>query len=175
MGSRRNHYWTVLKTKQTTSMEARQHVGRQGFEIYHPMYRSRPERGVRRNLPLFPYYLLVKVNTRVEQWKSLKSTRGVSHLFLSGERPARVPDEHVQQFRDIENDMGYVVLPEHDAPRFQSQEPVSVRSGWLAGCEGIYHGLAGNTHERVKVLFSILGKPQVLEVSAFDLASSVAA
>ena len=138
------------------------------------MYRGSRNRGVRAILPLLPNYLLVRINVRRDRWQSLKSTRGVSDMFLVNELPSRVPDEDVQRFRDAENEMGYIVLAEHDAPRFHSNDPIHVHSGWLAGCTGIYQGLAGVSHERVKVLFSILGQPKVLEMSAFDLAAKAA-
>jgi transcription antitermination factor NusG len=172
-GSKLKHrYWTVLKTKQASSADARKNVSRQDFEFYHPMCRTRPDHGVRRVLPLFPYYLLVKINLRKENWKSLRSTRGVTDLFLSGDRPSRVPDEVVQHFRDLENDLGYCEIPEHDAPRFQTRQSVRAINGLFTDCEGEYQGLAGPSHERVRVLFRFLGVPKVVEMKAFDLVAA---
>jgi transcription antitermination factor NusG len=165
----RHRYWALLKTKQANSADARRHVRRQGFEIYHPEYRSRQNlRNVRR-LPLFPFYLLVRVDVR-ERWQSLNSTTGVSHVFTSNELPSRVQDADIRRFRDIENRNGLVQLDQLLAPRFDPDQPVVATGGWVEGCEGIYQGLVGDSAARVRVLFSILGKPTVLEVSAFDLA-----
>jgi transcription antitermination factor NusG len=167
----RNRFWAVLATKQASSMDARRHVVQQDFEIYHPMYRSRPDRGVRQVLPLFPYYLLVRIDLR-KNWKSLSSTRGVRQIMMNGITPSPVPDEDVRRFRDLENELGYFEHPDTEAPRFHANEPVVGTTGLFAGCSGIYQGLVGNSHERVRVLFRILGVPKVLEVKAFDLASA---
>ena len=165
-------YWTVLKTKDATSKVARREVGQQGFEIYHPLYRTPPKLGVRKNLPLFPYYLLVRVNPKCDEWRNLCSTRGVSRVFMSGDHPSYISDLDVQRFRELEDDWGYFTLPEHAAPRFARLSSVQVKLGWMEGCHGVYQGLAGTSHERVKVLFSILGVPKILEMSAFDLTAA---
>ena len=143
-----------------------------GFEIYHPLFRTRPKLGVRKNLPVLPYYLLVRVNLRDEKWKDLCSARGVSYVFMSGDRPSYVADVDVKRFRELENEDGYVTVPEHEAPRFVKDSAVQIQFGWMNGCSGIYQGLAGTSYDRVRVLFNLLGVPKVLEMSAFDLASA---
>ena len=169
---RQQRFWSVLKTKQAASSDARQNVSAQDFEICHLMFRERPVRGVRRIRPLFPYYLLVRVDLR-RDWRVLHSTRGVSTLFMSGDKPAIVADHHVEKFRQIQNELGYYEDRDHgEAPRFSRGEDVVVRNGWMTDCEGVYQGLAGLGPERVKVLFVILGQPKVMEMSAFDLASA---
>ena len=102
-----HHYWTVLKTKDTASQEARRHIESCGFEIYHPMFRAKPKRGVRKDVPLFPFYLIVKVN---EQWHSLSSMRGVSKIFMAGAKPAKIADEDVQRFRDRLTPGGFLFI-----------------------------------------------------------------
>lgn len=163
-----HRYWAVLKTKQASSKEARKHVANQDFEFYHPMYRERPVFGVRRVLPMFPYYLLVRINERKQNWRVLSNTRGVSSVLLMNGEPSRVSDEHVQSFRDLENELGYCELAEHEAPSFTERQGVRGINGIFAGCSGIYQGLAGS-RERVRVLFQILGRPKVVEMKAFDL------
>lgn len=150
------------------------HVARQDFEILHLMYRSRPAFGVRRILPLFPYYLLVNIDPRNDQWKSLRNTRGVVNLFMSGDLPSRVPNDVVQEFVDSieKSDLGYYEVPEHEAPRFTARQSVRGLNGLFAGCEGEYQGLAGTTYERVRVLFRFLGVPKVVEMKAFDLVAA---
>ncbi len=164
-------YWALLKTKDASSKDARRNLLNQNFKFYHPMYRERRVRGVRNTKPLFPYYLLVSVNIR-QPWKSLCSTRGVSHLFLTGELPSQVPDHHVEYFRSIENESGYIEVPEYECPRFQPEQPVRGISGLFEDKFGTYHGLAGNRSDRVKVLFDILGKPTVFEVDAHSLVAA---
>jgi transcription antitermination factor NusG len=168
MGRQQKH-WTVLSTKQANSADARKHVADQGFEVLHLMFRAAPVRKVRKVLPLFPYYLLVRIDPRRDDWKVLNNTRGVRNVFLSDGIPCRVADADVQRFRDLENALGYYEHPQHSAPRFEPNATVEVREGWAKGCHGIYQGLVGPTHDRVKVLFSLLGNTFVREMKAFDL------
>jgi transcription antitermination factor NusG len=170
MGIRRR-YWAVLKTKQASSKDARKHVSNQNFEFYHPMYRERLLHGVRRVMPMFPFYLLVRINERKQDWRVLCSTRGVSSVLLNGGVPSRVLDEDVQSFRDLENELGYCELEEHEPPRFTERQGVRAVNGLFAGCEGIYQGTV-KSHERVRVLFQILGRPKVVEMKAFDLVAA---
>lgn len=167
----RHRFWLVLKTKQASSKEARKNVSNQDFEFYHPMYRERLHFGVRRVMPMFPYYLLVRVNEKKQNWRVLSSTRGVSSVLLSGDAPSRVPDEDVQGFRELENELGYCELAEHEAPRFTDRQGVRGVNGLFAGCDGIYQGIAGS-RDRVRVLFQILGRPKVVEMKAFDLVAA---
>ena len=168
---RRRKDWIVLATKQANSADARVHVARQGFDVLHLMYRMKRVKGVREVKPLFPFYLLVKTDLRDEQWKSLNGTRGVRRVLQCSGSPSVVAKEHVQKFREIEDEMGYVVPPGYEVPKFVLNEAVQVRDGWMTGCTGIYRGLVGTSHERIKVLFSILGIPKTIEFSAFDIAA----
>src|SRR4029077_4881351 len=99
---RRKKYWTVLRTKQPNSADARRHILRCGFQILHLMYRKRPKDGVRKIMPLFPYYLLVRIDPNTEDWKSLNFMRGARCLIQNGNKmPAYVSDEDVKRFREI--------------------------------------------------------------------------
>jgi len=168
---KKKKYWTVLRTKQPNSADARRHITREGFEILHLMYRKRPKNGVREIMPLFPYYLLVRIDPNTDRWKWLNSTRGVRRVIQNGGGlPTCVKDEHVQRFREIEDELGYVAVPEHEAPRFNMNETLEIQTGWLKGCTGIYRGLAGTSHDRIRVLFTVLGVPKMLEIKAYDAA-----
>ena len=174
LSRRRHHKWIVLATKQPNSADARRNISRQHFEILHLLYRKKRNRGIRKVMPLFPFYLLVRIDVRDESWKNLNYTRGVRRVFQNGcGGPAIVPDECVKMFKKMEADSpsGYVEVAEHEAPRFRQNETVEVREGWLRGCMGMYRGLAGASADRVRVLFSILGIPKVVELSAFDVAA----
>jgi len=96
--------------------------------------------------------------------------RGVSRIFMAGAKPAKVSDEDIQRFKDLEDELGYYIMPEHEPPMFKRAQPIVVQSGWMSGCSGVYQGLSGTSRERVKVLFSILGVPKVMDMSAYDIA-----
>lgn len=128
--------------------------------------------GVRNAKALFPNYLLVSIDRRDQEWKKLHSTRGVSHVFMSGDLPSQIPDKDVEYFRGLENSLGYIELEEYEAPRFTTDQSVLGVSGLFQDKFGIYQGLAGTRGDRVKVLFDILGKPSVFEVDAHALVAA---
>lgn len=172
----RHRFWTVLKTKQASSRDAVANVRRQSFEYFHPMYRETLQRGVRRIAPLFPYYLMVRVDERKQDWRVLSSTKGVSNILLMDGKPGRVHDDRVAELRSLTDDTedGYYHDPKTEPPRFVAGEHVEGLRGLFEGKFGVYRGLAGNSASRVRVLFDILGKPTEFDVCAYDMRATSA-
>lgn len=169
MGKRRpSKYWLVLKTKQSASKDARTNVRNQGFEYFHPQYRAMLLRGVRKVTPLFPYYLMVRVDPIKQDWRVLHSTKGVSGVV------GKARDVEVDVIRSLTDNTedGYYHDPMSDPPRFNPGEPVQGLRGLFEDKFGTYRGLAGNTASRVRVLFSILNRETEFEVCAYDLQSA---
>lgn len=166
MARRVNKFWIALKTKQASSSDAVTNVRRQGFEYFHPQFRRRAVRGVRAITPLFPYYLIVRVDQRKQDWKVLSSTKGVAQIVG---RIAR--DEQVDHLREIIESTvdGYYHDPLCDHPSFAPGESVEGLRGLFKDKFGTYVGLAGNSAARVRVLFNILGRDSEFEVRADDL------
>ena len=162
----------MLKTKQSSSSDARDNLRNQDFEFFHPTFRMRAVRGVRKVAALFPFYLMVRVDERRQDWRKLWYTRGVASVLMDGEQPGRVRDEHVERIRTLTDDTvdGYYHDPQHDSPRFPPNASVEGLRGLFEGKYGTYRGLAGNRGDRVRVLFNILGHEAEFEVGADDLA-----
>ncbi len=101
----------------------------------------------------------------------LCSTRGVQNILLMDGKPSRVPNNVVADLRALTDDTvdGYFHDPVHDAPRFVAGESVEGLRGLFKDKFGTYMGLAGNRGDRVRVLFSILGRDAEFEVGANDV------
>lgn len=170
LARRSSKYWLVLKTKQASSRDAVVNVRNQQFEYFHPLYRLSLVRGVRKVAPLFPYYLMVRVDDRKQDWKALCSTKGVQYVVGK----ARTPEvERIQELTNNTDD-GYYHDPATAPPRFTSGESVEALRGLFQNKYGTYVGLAGNSASRVRVLFSILNRETEFEVCAYDLRSTSA-
>lgn len=177
LGRRRsNKFWIVLKTKQASSRDALDNVRQQTFEYFHPLYRSRSVNGVRKPTALFPYYLLVRVNEALQDWRVLSSTRGVSSVLMNGKLPSIVRNGVVDDLRVLTDDTadGYYHDPAHEPPRFNPGESVCGLRGLFQDKFGTYRGLAGNRGDRVRVLFSFLGREAEFELRADDLVAVAA-
>lgn len=168
---RKRRFWTALKTKQASSSDAVANVRRQGFEYFHPQYRRRSVRGVRAVSPLFPYYLIVRVDERKQDWRVLASTRGVASVLTMSDKPSIIRDERVAELRHLvdDTDDGYYHDPQCEHPTFTPGESVEGLRGLFEGKFGVYRGLAGSSAARVRVLFSILGRDAEFEVYADDM------
>ena len=168
-----SRYWAVAQTKSASSGEAIRRLSDQGFETYHPKFREPPVRGVRAIKPLFPGYLFVHVSR--EHWKPVHYTRDVRNVFMSGEHPAKVRDIEIERLRSLENSQGYVE-PDFAKPgTFKRGQSVVATRGIFKDQYGTYRGLADTRSDhRVRVLFTLMGREMVYELSAFDLASVAA-
>lgn len=171
LAGRQRKYWIVLKTKQASSSDAVTNVRNQDFEFLHPTFRMRAVRGVRKRAALFPYYLMVRVDDRRQDWRVLSSTKGVASVLLAGDKPGHVRDADVEDIRVLteDTDDGYYHDPAHEHPRFTPGESVVGLRGLFQDKYGRYKGLAGNNAARVRVLFNILGREAEFEVRADDL------
>ena len=56
---------------------------------------------------MFPGYLFVKINIELDKWNRIKSTRGVSHLVVFGQRLAEIPNQVIAYLKSgaDENDI----------------------------------------------------------------------
>lgn len=76
--------WYVVYTRARGEAWAAGNLVRQDFEVYFPKIRQevRHARRIRSVLaPLFPRYLLVRLDTENQRWRSVNGTFGVSHII----------------------------------------------------------------------------------------------
>lgn len=168
-------YWIVLKTKQASSRDAVINVRNQTFEYIHPLFRKRAVRGIRQRAPIFPYYLLVRIDeTKEQDWKVLSSTKGVSYVIAMSGKPSVVPNDFVRHLKKAINNSadGYYPDLTQEDQRFERGDIVEGVRGLFEDKYGTYIGLANEAH-RVRVLFSILGKDAEFEVRVDDLRGRV--
>jgi len=149
--------WYVVQSQPHAEAKAAAHLIRQAFEIYLPRYLKR-RRHARRienvQVPLFPRYLFVRIDTTTQRWRCIHSTVGVSRLVCNGEAPTPVSDQVIASLRAREGADGLVRL--EPRRRFAPGERVRILDGVLASCLGLYDGMADA--DRVRVLLDLLGR-----------------
>lgn len=162
-------YWTVAETKSVKGRIAVANLSAQSFEVYQPEYREPPVRGVRKTTPLFPGYLFVRVSR--ENWMPVSYTKDIRRVFMVGKFPARISNDEIEHLRSRENNRGYSEPTFASPPTFTVGQSVEAKRGIFQDKFGNYEGLADTRGgHRVRVLFDILGRSVVHEISAFDLA-----
>lgn len=149
--------WYVVQTHPHSENKAAAHLARQSFTTYLPRYLKR-RRHARRvetvAAPLFPRYLFVAIDTKVQRWRSIHSTVGVARLISHGEDPVPVPCCVIDDLRRSETANGFVHLDQR--PKFAPGDQVRILDGVFAAQLGLYEGMTDS--ERVAVLLDLLGR-----------------
>lgn len=159
-GPRQPDYrWGLVRTKPGHEAIAQLNVERQGLKTFLPKAR---EPGRAALSPLFPGYLFVLIGDR---WSFLKGTRGVVHLLMDGQHPARVPREVVQRLKAEQGKQGYIDL--RDASDLQPGDVVRVERGTFVSGKAVYISTA--PHDRVRLLIDFMGKKVRVEADRADI------
>ena len=149
--------WYVLQTQLHGEQLSCFHLQKQGFQPYLPCFlrrRSHARKVDWVRAPVFPRYMFVNLNPKVDQWRAIRSTIGVSHFICHGDNPTPVPDGIVEDIMAREDEKGLVAL--NSDHNFQRGEPVEVMSGPLANHVGIFD--SADDQQRVFILLDIMGR-----------------
>jgi transcriptional antiterminator RfaH len=147
--------WFVVQTRPNSERRAVEHLRRQGFEVYFPVYLKRRSHAGKIDMvaaPLFPRYLFIGIDLESQPWRSIRSTFGVSQLVCHGDRPAPLADEVIAELRSREDEGGLIRL----GSAFQPGERVRVVGGAFADHFGMFDSMGDG--ERVAVLLDLLGR-----------------
>jgi transcriptional antiterminator RfaH len=149
--------WYLIQCRSRQEGRALEHLDRQGFECYRPLYeRERIQRG-RRILvqtALFPGYLFIRLDRIHDNWLPICSTRGVIQIVRFNEYPLPLADKLIKQIRQ---------RTESEAlrePYLKAGERVVIAKGSFSGIEAIF--VASHGEERVMLLLNILQSEQTL-------------
>ena len=149
--------WFAVYTRPRAEAMAREHLRRQGYEVYLPRHVKRRRHARRTDFvlaPLFPRYLFVAIDKLHQRWRPILSTVGVCDLVRQGERPAVVPAGLIKDLRVREQQGSF----DHDAEIRKTRlgDPVQVTAGPFADIVGRFYEMA--SEERVFVLLDFLGR-----------------
>ncbi|MGM1054022.1 MAG: transcription/translation regulatory transformer protein RfaH [Pseudomonadota bacterium] len=158
--------WYVIQCKGGESFRAAEHLSNQGYDVFHPVLEVQKKRRGKLEWvsePLFPYYLFIRLDQLVSNWRPIRSTRGVLKLVGFGEMPVAVNDDLVATLR------------EHGSQRddatanlyFRAGDTVQITEGPFKDLQAVFAGHKGE--ERAIVLLNLLHRQQRLEVPVAQL------
>lgn len=149
--------WAVARTILSQENKAQASLQTAGFESYSPKYLwvfALQGRTINRARVLFPGYIFFKLIS--EEWKRIFHLDYISGLLMSGERPASVSQDIIDELRSREGSDGLIRLPDKsERIRFYNGQGIRAKLGALMDLEGTF--LKGIGGDRVKVAFNILG------------------
>jgi transcriptional antiterminator RfaH len=150
-------------TKPKMEIEAKEHLVRQGFEVYLPLWvdlRRQPGGWQKVQKAMFPRYLFTRPSYGGQSVSPIRSTRGVSQFVRFGMELAWASDRLIEEIRVLEaarNNSGDELKP------FKSGDQVLVMDGPF---KGVTAEVLSSDQQRVILLLQVLGKIHQLEFEA---------
>lgn len=135
--------WYLAYTEARRELVARDHLERQGYATYLPMYSEA--------VPMFPRYIFFRPGRLTQSIAPVRSTRGIQTVVRFGSQYARVTPQLISAIRTQESQCAVRTRKLQIGQRVRVQDKVS----GLAGLEGLVDSCA---NRRVVVLMEILGR-----------------
>ena len=158
--------WYVARTQRYAEGVAAANLERQGFPTFCPLTRK-SRRHARRFesvlAPLFPRYIFVRLDLTSDRWRSVRSTRGVAHMIMQGEKPQPVAPGVVEVLQQRTSADGSIDFTR----RLEIGQSVRIAHGPFAELIGTLEHL--DSAGRVRVLLSLLGRSVSVALKGQDL------
>ena len=163
-----NSKWFLVYTKAREEKRAKKNLENQGFETFLPMiaYENISQPKSSSLEPMFPRYLFIIINVERDNWTHIKSTRGVSHLVVFGDKFAEVPNL-VVAFLKTRVDDNDIVKQKVTRQEFQKGDKLVIKKGVLKGKEATFLSKTGK--ERVRILLRFVNHLITAEIPASDV------
>ena len=144
--------WYLIKTKPQQEAIATQNLTNQDFNVFFP-------KAVINNktTPLFPSYLFIQLDDKIQNWTPIRSTKGVSNFVRFGLSFAKVPNQIInliktQQQQTIEKMIN--ICSHHKG------DYLEIQTGAFKGQQAIFQNY--NSSDRVTVLLKLIGQQQAI-------------
>ena len=166
--TKENSKWLLVYTKAKEEQRAKKNLENQGFEIFLPMIaftKVNQSKSITLKA-MFPGYLFVKINTELDKWTRIQSTRGVSHLVVFGQRLAEIPNQMIAYFKSKADEKD-VFNQKTTMRQFHKGEKLVVKTGTFKGIEATF--LSKKSQERVRVLLRFANQLITAEIPASNV------
>ena len=155
--------WVLIYTKAKEEKKANDNLRNQGFKTFLPLIAPTNKSNELKSLvPIFPRYLFAQIDLETDNWTSIKSSYGVSHIVMFSEEFTVIPDDIIQSIRDKldKTDVYKQDILEVD---YRKGDPVSIKEGRFAGLDAIF--LSKKSKDRVRLLLKLLNTTVVSELN----------
>jgi transcriptional antiterminator RfaH len=163
--------WYVVHTQTNGETRADEHLRRQGFKTFLPVFlkrrrHARKTETVKR--PLFPRYMFVQIDTAAQGWHAIRSTAGVNGLVGGEAGPIPVQQGVVESLSALQKTDGHVRVPAQR--KFLPGASIRVVDGLFASALGLFESMSDN--DRVSVLLDLLGRRVRVVLDSESVASA---
>ena len=159
--------WYLVQLKPNGHRLAKANLERQGFKTFLPLQnvtKRSAHKFVDRNVPLFPGYMFVELDTAQNAWRKVNSTLGVARIVSLGGTPTPVPSAIVNEFISRCDDGG-VLRP---IQGLEVGQDVHVLRGPFADFVAKVEEISSD--QRVWILIDLLGQSSRISVAKDTIA-----
>ena len=163
-----NPKWFLIYTKAKEEEKAQKNLENQGFGTFLPMiaYEKISQPKSLSLKPMFPRYLFITIDVERDNWHLIKSTRGVSHVVLFGNKFAAVPNTVIEFIKTRVNNYS-IVKQKVTRQLFQKGDKLVIKKGIMKGKEATFFSKTGK--ERVKILLKLMNEIIIAELPEHDI------
>ena len=151
--------WYLIKTKPRQEKIAVKNLENQNYKVYCPSALINDK-----NVVLFPGYLFIKLDSRLQNWSPIKSTKGVANFVRFGLSYAKIPEKIIQVIKENESLTKNKII---DLNEFNPGDKVQITEGVFKNCSAIFKSFKSD--ERVLLLLSLLGQEQTINIKKQSL------
>jgi transcriptional antiterminator RfaH len=158
-----SYKWFAVRTQPRRERLALEHLERQDFESFCPMWRGarRQQRLAKAALaPLFPSYVFARLNLDAQRWRAINGTIGCIGLVSFGARPTALPSGFVESMRARSESDGEVGF----AHELRLGDQVRVVGGSFDNLCGTLVAKTGP--ERVAILLEVMNRATRVEIAS---------
>jgi len=159
--------WMLIYTKVKEEKKANENLQKQGFKTFLPLISPSNKNNEFKSLvPFFPRYLFAQINLETDNWSSIKSSYGVSHIVMFSEKFTSIPDCIIKSIQDKLDESG-IYKEKVSKVDYQKGDSVFIKEGRFAGIDAIF--LSKKSKDRIRLLLKLLNTSVVTEISKSDL------
>ena len=157
--------WYLLMSRPREEGRAKQHLENQGFRVFHPLIKTlKLTKGKQQTTTesLFPRYLFIQLDELLNDWSTIRSTRGVADLVRFAGEPARMPQTVIDDLLSQVDGNDVIDQAQEMSSILQKGDVVEVVDGSFKGWQAVVKEQDSDT--RVILLLKMLGKDQALDI-----------
>ena len=160
--------WFLVYTKAKEEQRAKKNLENQGFQIFLPMIAFAKMNQSKSAIveAMFPRYLFVNINLERDNWTCIKSTRGVSHMVVFGQRFAEIPKQVIAHLKSGADEK-HIFRQAITRQEFQKGDTLVVAKGVFRDKEATF--LSKKSKERVRILLRFVNHLITADIPASDV------
>ena len=161
--------WVLIYTKARQEIIANENLKKQGFKTFLPLITPTNKNSQFKSLvPVFPRYFFAQIDLELDNWASIKSSYGVSHIVMFSEKFTSIPNNLIKLIQD-KLDKSDIYKQDVSIVDYKKGDKVSIQEGQFEGIDAIF--LYKKSKDRVRLLLKLLNTSVVAEINKSNIGS----